>query len=727
MLIPNKKKPPLRIVSVAWGLKHLNDLLEIALPAVLAPENLPALIEEYCVELVIVTDTKMFNYCETSAVVQGIKILCDFKLIALDDLIPRKDSYGMSLTYAFIRGFEDLQDRAKNYWILFLHSDFILADGSYKGLLPYLKKDKNLIYSPSYCVAQESVLSTIKSRFNSKKNFLSILPREMANLIIKNRHLSIKAKTINQNLFSIDYIEQFYLMVNSETLLTSQFPAALVAMKPEQMLKEPTSYWDYGVIQDFCPSMSYEAIINSDDYLAMELREKLNPKGVLNYGWHTQQFIANNLLSVITDYTETIGKIIFCVHSEEIPDDIEFSKIKLRKYVSSILEKLPRPLPSHYNHAQWTYHYDDFIENKKNYKFNATPNHFVEPNGIISSQQQLETLNQKSLAPDFFKYDLHENGDDHQRDKFFNQHEINNLTILIKRFFENLINLDTLIIKDEVNYLQNALNALNAKGRLTTLQNEAENLIDNASELIVKILSFYDNKITNILNFKPDHEISNFEKLIRKPLNRFHWFYEPSKSANTFLNDAIRSRKSTSVLLISSEFGYFAIKDIKQVNLKIIPIEMLTNYIYCGLIKESYDVIIIELWLKDFIEIKKIINYVKNLLNKNGEIISFLINDENIKLPNLTPFLANEIFIENAVNINAIYYTNIFSGISYRLRNKISSKIRYYKLSYLTRFLDVISFGLACFIALFSKISLKNSNIYTDKPILALSISIKYS
>ena len=355
-------KDPLRVISIAWGDKYVDDFLNLCLPALLASGNLPVLAEHFSTEFVFVTEKRLFNRVSSHpAYKQAIRI-CPIRLISLDDLIHRADSYGMSITYAFFRGFEDLGPAMTDCYMVFVHADFILADGSYRGLLPYLLRGERLVYSPSYCVVSEEVTPILLAVKDDVNSIISVPPRRMADMVLRHRHLSVRAKTVNQQFFSVDHIEQYYWAVDERTLLVRQFPVALVAMKPERHLEELRSYWDYGVIADFCPGMKYAAIGDSDDYLMLELRERDNPKGKLKLGWPSTDDIAKGLLAVITDYTQALGRAQFTVHSHDLPPDIGVFHDKLDDFVGKVLANLPAMLPSHHDHLQWKIHYSRFHE-----------------------------------------------------------------------------------------------------------------------------------------------------------------------------------------------------------------------------------------------------------------------------------------------------------------------------------------------------------------------------
>src|ERR1700720_376029 len=51
-----------RLVAYAWGRQYVDDLLDFALAAALAPGNLPALAAVFECTAVIVTEEKLFDY-----------------------------------------------------------------------------------------------------------------------------------------------------------------------------------------------------------------------------------------------------------------------------------------------------------------------------------------------------------------------------------------------------------------------------------------------------------------------------------------------------------------------------------------------------------------------------------------------------------------------------------------------------------------------------------------
>ena len=140
-----------RLIIPLWGWVYAEKLTSMTLPALLAPGNLPALCALFEVEVVIVTETKLFDLIRNSRAFQQVATLCSTKLMPIDDLMSNlPGDYGVVLTKALYRGFLDLGARVTDTFLLFLNADFIIADGSYRRLGELMLAGHRVIHAPSF-------------------------------------------------------------------------------------------------------------------------------------------------------------------------------------------------------------------------------------------------------------------------------------------------------------------------------------------------------------------------------------------------------------------------------------------------------------------------------------------------------------------------------------------------------------------------------------------------
>lgn len=365
--LSREKKPRelARIIVPVWGDRYVDDLLSITLPAVLAPGNLPALSTCFRCEFVIVTERRHFNAIITSWVLSRILHYGDVRLVPMDDLMSRW--YGLTLTYAYVRGFSDLGQEMVNTHLLFLNADFVLADGSYRKLTEIMLKGARLAVAPSYCMTLESTVDALRQRIEPYDAALTISPRDMAALIIAHRHNTIRAKTVNQRLFRIHRYDQFYWYANPETLLARQMPIAIVYMRPERVLTELTTFWDYGVISEYCPTTKPHVFDDSDDFLMAELRTEGTFHELLSLGWPSADEIATDLSSFTTKDHHDYGRYTLVLHSGDPSTKLDEAKKEFARFVDTIYKRLSTPI-DHRNHPFWTLTYPLFLQSHNHAK-----------------------------------------------------------------------------------------------------------------------------------------------------------------------------------------------------------------------------------------------------------------------------------------------------------------------------------------------------------------------
>lgn len=359
---PTPAAGPIRIVSYAWGEKYIDEFLSVTLPALMAPGNLPWVAAEYPCELVLLTEERFFERVLEKRAIRELREICGLRLMGLDDLLVSRDRYGVAVTYSLHRSFADLGSAMTNAWLVFLNADFVLADGSLKTLLRHLAAGARIVASPSYCVNSTRALPVLRKRIGASNGKLSMSPREMARLILEHRHTTIRAKTINQRDMHIRYMDQFYWLVDDNTLLGHQMPIAIVGLRPERPVAEPNSFWDHGFIRELCPTAEVTVLGDSDDFLMLELRDSEVAQDQIEVGWPKPREIGERMIVWVTPYQRDFARYPLTLHASELPPGVPAARRELESFIDQVLSYAPRDLPSHLGHPQWAYHWGHFTE-----------------------------------------------------------------------------------------------------------------------------------------------------------------------------------------------------------------------------------------------------------------------------------------------------------------------------------------------------------------------------
>jgi hypothetical protein len=340
-----------RLIIPLWGRVYADKLTSMTLPALLAPGNLPSLCAMFEVEVVIVTETKLFDLIQNSRAFQRVATLCSTKLTSIDDLMSNlPGDYGIVLTKALYRGFLDLGAKVTDTFLLFLNADFIIADGSYRRLGELMLAGHRVIHAPSFRVILEEVWPKLEARVDRKNAVLAIPPREMVKLALTYKHLTVKARTVNQSFYHQWCMDQFYWYVDEDTLIGHQWPVALVAIKPERVVTEPTLVWDFAYIPDAAPTLEKFFIGDSDDFFMLEPQSRVTGEELIRPGWISFDDVVKYLNNWTTKEQRHCGEQLLVFHADDLPSGLDEVIDESRRYMSEITNRLsPQPQP-HANH-----------------------------------------------------------------------------------------------------------------------------------------------------------------------------------------------------------------------------------------------------------------------------------------------------------------------------------------------------------------------------------------
>ncbi len=342
---------PARLIIPVWGEAYVNEVLSVTLPAMLAPGNLPALCGMFEVELIIVTEARLFDMVRGSPSFHAAERICKTRLVALDDLLTGVfTDYGMVLTYALFRGFADLGSRVTETYLLPFIADFVIADGSLRHLGTLMRQGKRVIHAPSFRVVAETVDPQLQALVDPGSCVLSVSPRALAKLALANEHPTVKARTINQRLCYLEWMDQFYWYVDDDTLIGYQSPPALVAVKPERFVSQPASFWDYGFLPEASPTAEPHLIGDSDDFFMIEPQSRMTGQEMTRIGGTSLDELARTESLRSTKEHRRLGKQLITIHAADLPDGIRSVIEESRAFMVELQHRLSPTPASHIGH-----------------------------------------------------------------------------------------------------------------------------------------------------------------------------------------------------------------------------------------------------------------------------------------------------------------------------------------------------------------------------------------
>ena len=341
-----------RLIIPFWGEQYIEKVLHYTLPALLSAGNLPKFAESFDLQVVIVNESKNFKMLQKSDVIERLLDFASIRFVPIDGLLTQvSGEYGPILTYAYWLGFRDLGPKVTDFTLLFLNADFIVANGAYSHLACCLNQGNRLILAPSFRVNSEEIAPLFSDRVDGKLSRLSIPPREMASLAFRHKHSTVEARTVNQKGFHLKQMDQYYWYIDDDTMIGYQHPVALVAVKPEREIIEPTLMWDFSFVPDFCPTESMKILNDSDDFFMIELQEIRTGEELVCPGWLSADDMVLSIASWSTNWQRECMKNMLTFHAKDLPAEFQLVEKQSRQFMNDISSRLEKYSPkSHLDH-----------------------------------------------------------------------------------------------------------------------------------------------------------------------------------------------------------------------------------------------------------------------------------------------------------------------------------------------------------------------------------------
>src|SRR5262249_16382196 len=177
-------------------------------------------------------------------------------------------------------------------------------------------------------------------------------PREMARLALTHKHLTVKARTVNQRLYHQWCMDQFYWYVDEDTLVGYQWPVALVAIKPERAITEPVLVWDFGYLPEAAPTLEPSFLADSDDFFMIEPQKRVTGEELMRPGGISVDAIAKFLSDWTTREQRRCGRQLLTIHAGDLPPELDDVIAESRRYMNEIARRLSPEPQSHIGHAK---------------------------------------------------------------------------------------------------------------------------------------------------------------------------------------------------------------------------------------------------------------------------------------------------------------------------------------------------------------------------------------
>jgi hypothetical protein len=263
--------PDIEILLPVWGERHTRDFLELCLPSLLAPGNLPGLSKLGRCTFVLLAPARDAGLVERNPLWALLGACCAVRIQPIDDLISQSSSTVLTLAYTLaIRG---AGQRALDTCFVLLVADYVIADGSLSAVVGRIVAGASGVLAGNFQVEREIALPSLQQR-KDEAGVLAIPSRSLVELSLQALHRTTLANVVNQRGWLEPNVNRLFWRVGARCIVGRFFLMHMIAIRPETTEFVIAAASDYSFIPELCPSGDVVHITDSDDYFVIECQPR---------------------------------------------------------------------------------------------------------------------------------------------------------------------------------------------------------------------------------------------------------------------------------------------------------------------------------------------------------------------------------------------------------------------------------------------------------------------
>lgn len=265
-------RPPYHFITPVWGAEYTRLFVDVCLPTLLAPGNIPTLTDVPGSLYQIFTSPEDQRVIEKSVAFRKLTqhIKAEFQPIRARVDSIRNQYFVQSDCYR--RGIK-ISDAA-GAAMIFLNADVVVADGGISTLLRLIDSGKRAIMAMGVRLNKQAVEPALLRLSDDPQNCaITVSPRQLARLATDNLHQISRTHLYRSDDEGLNPAGLFW-RVGDEGLLMHCFHLHPVVVYPRRKNAPFTTTIDNDYLMEACPDLAEMYVIqDSDEFLACELSD----------------------------------------------------------------------------------------------------------------------------------------------------------------------------------------------------------------------------------------------------------------------------------------------------------------------------------------------------------------------------------------------------------------------------------------------------------------------
>jgi hypothetical protein len=342
-------QPPgfIEILLPVWGERYTRDFLELSLPSLLAPGNLPALASLGKCTFVLLATARDADVIQKSSLWQLLLDCCSVRVIHIDD--PASSSSSTVLTLAYGLAIRSAGKRALDTCFVPLVADYVMADGSLLAVVMRIYAGASGVLAGNFQIEGELAYPRLQER-KSPTGVLAIAPRSLVEMSLNALHPLTVGEIVNENRGLKPETNRLFWRVNENCMVGRFFLMHMIAIRPERLDFVIAAPSDYSLIPELCPSGQIVRMTDSDEYFVVECQPRGEAPGSTVPGRVEPRSFAKALAMWATTTHRDNARHTLIFHAEASPrclaEAVAVSEAFVRE-VETYRDEPPKPFRHH--------------------------------------------------------------------------------------------------------------------------------------------------------------------------------------------------------------------------------------------------------------------------------------------------------------------------------------------------------------------------------------------
>jgi hypothetical protein len=349
-----RRPPPacVKLLLPVWGNRYVGQFLDVGLPTLMAPGNIPALAKALPCGFDILTSAADESYIRQHPAFARLAGVCSAAVRPIDHLITAGNN-STTLTLAYAEAIRAAGSAMVDTCFFFLVSDYIVADGALANALDRIHSGASAVLVGNFQVTAEEAMPWMRERIGRAAAPTVLSARELMRWALSHLHPATVANIVSSSSSHNAHTNRLFWRVDDDTLLGRFYLMHMIAIRPEVNDFRVGASWDYSFLPEMCPSGNVAVVTDSDEYLVVEMQPRAHEAGFLRPGPLQPAELAKSLAEWTTArHRENINHSLV-YHAGEVPAALSATIAAADAFVAEVARRLRRPPQTHDGHPYW--------------------------------------------------------------------------------------------------------------------------------------------------------------------------------------------------------------------------------------------------------------------------------------------------------------------------------------------------------------------------------------